>query len=522
MSRYDLIVSRGLVVLSGGAERRCDIGVRDGRIVALADELRPSDAEENIDARGLAVLPGGVDSHFHLGIYRPLELDVASETESSLVGGATTIISYFRTGSHYLNRSGSYREILPLVLEATHGRAHTDFGYHIAPMTGEHLDEINWMVSEAGIGSFKYYMFYKGLNLAGDSTDARGYTMSDSYDFGHLLTMMERVAEADRRCGSAGRISLSIHCENPELITLFINRVKSLSLPPLEKYSRARPPLTERLSMHEAGVLASAAGVRINLLHLSSAESLRAATEVRRLYPGLDIRLETTLHHLCLTYGMLEGKGLGGKVTPPIREQADVDALWEGVTSGAIQWVASDHACCMESMKGDDLWPALPGFGGTALLYPVLISEGYHHRGLPLARVVELAAEAPARAFGLYPRKGAIAIGADADLTLVDLEREAEVSPSLLHSAQDHTPFQGVRFKGWPVRTILRGRTVFLDGDVVAPPGGQFVARPTRTRRPTPSAMRRSLSAHSAPPHTPTSQHYPPTGSSPGTRGPRD
>jgi dihydroorotase-like cyclic amidohydrolase len=483
MSRYDTIVSGGLVVLPGGAERRCDLAVRDGRIVALAEELPAADGEELIDARGLAVLPGGVDAHFHLGIYRPIADDAGSETESSLVGGATTVISYFRTGSHYLNRGGPYREILPVVLEATRGRAHTDFAYHIAPMTAAQLDEVDWMVSEAGIASFKYYMFYKGLNLAADSTDASGYTMAERYDLGHLLALMERVAAADRRYGAAGRISLSVHCENPELITLFIDRARDLPLPPLERYSRARPPLTERLSVHEAGVLASAADVRINLLHLSSAEALRAAQEVRRLYPALDVRLETTLHHLCLTYGMLEGRGLGGKVNPPIREQADVDALWEGVQSGAIQWVASDHACCMESMKGDDLWPALPGFGGTALLYPVLISEGVHRRGLSLGRVAELAAEAPARAYGLYPRKGAIMLGADADLTLIDLEREAQVTPELLHSAQDHTPFQGVRVKGWPVRTILRGRTVFSEGAVVAAPSGEFVPRPARLER---------------------------------------
>ncbi|MDE2572719.1 MAG: dihydroorotase family protein, partial [bacterium] len=208
-------------------------------------------------------------------------------------------------------------------------------------------------------------------------------------------------------------------------------------------------------------------------------ESMVAAGELRALYPALDVRLETTLHHLSLTHQMLEGKGLGGKVNPPIREARDVEALWEGVKSGAISWVASDHACCMESMKGDELWPALPGFGGSALLYPVLISEGYHKRGLSLERVAELAAGAPARAFACHPRKGAIAVGADADLTIVDLEREALVTPELLHSAQDHTPFQGVRIKGWPVRTLLRGRTVFKDGQIVAPPSGRFLARPS-------------------------------------------
>ncbi|TAM60102.1 dihydropyrimidinase [bacterium] len=478
MARYDSVILGGRVVLPGYGVVPCDIGVSEGRIAALADTLRPSDGNEAIDAAGTVVFPGGVDAHFHLGIYRDLAADASSETESSLVGGATTVLSYFRTGQHYLNRTGPLREIFPAVLESVRGRVHTDVGFHIAPMTREQLGEIEWLAGEAGVASFKYYFFYKGLNLAADSADAKSYTMSDSYDFGHLYEMMERVAEADAKSGARGRISLSLHCENAELIKLFIERVKGGGLPPLEAYSKARPALTERLSIHEAGVLANAARVRVNLLHLSSREALEAAVQLRALYPTLDVRMETTLHHLCLTYAMLEGKGLGGKVNPPIREQRDVDALWEGVESGAISWIASDHACCMESLKGDELWPALPGFGGTALLYPVLISEGYHKRGLSLERIAELASANPARAFACYPRKGAIAVGADADFALIDLEREETVSAALLHSAQDHTPFEGVRVKGWPVQTILRGRSVYRNGEVISEPSGTFLSRP--------------------------------------------
>ena len=484
MSRYDTVVTNGRVVLPGlEAPAEVAIGIRDGRIAAIAEEIASSEAEELVDADGLAVLPGAVDSHFHIGIYRPIEEDASSETESSLVGGATSVISYFRTGSHYLNKTGSYRDILPEVLGKARGRAYADYGFHIAPMTTAQLDEIDWMVGEAGVPSFKYYMFYKGLNLAASSTDAAAYTMSDSYDFGHLFAMMDRIAEADARYGDRGRVSLSIHCESAELIKLFIERVKDLGLPPLETYSKARPPLSERLSIHEAGVLASEARVRVNLLHLSSADAVRSVREVRGLYPELDIRAETTLHHLCLTYDMLEGRGLGGKVNPPIRARDDVEALWRAVTDGTIQWVASDHACCLEELKRDELWPAQPGFGGTALLYPVMVSEGYHRRGLSLHAIAELVSARPARAYALYPVKGVIAVGSDADLVLLDLEREQTVSPALLQSDQDHTPFEGVTVKGWPQTTMLRGRVVYRDGEVVAPASGEFLRRPLSGRR---------------------------------------
>jgi dihydropyrimidinase/allantoinase len=350
-------------------------------------------------------------------------------------------------------------------------------------MTTDQLSEIAWLAGEAGVTSFKYYMFYKGLNLSASSADAAAYTMSDNYDFGHLLSMMENIAAADAELGSRGRISLSIHCENAELIKLFIERGRDLKKPPLETYHEARPPLTERLSIHEAGVLADAANVRINLLHLSSEDAMTATAQIRNLYPNLDIRAEVTLHHLSLTYDMLEGKGLGGKVNPPIRTQRDVDALWHGVQSGAIQWVASDHACCMEELKQDELWPAQPGFGGTALLYPVLLSSGYHRGRLSLERVAELASTNPAKAYGCFPRKGSLAVGADADIAVVDLELTQEVTPSLLHSAQDHTPFQGVKLKGWPVQTILRGRTVFKDGMVVGAAQGAYLHRPLVARQ---------------------------------------
>ncbi|HEY6030972.1 MAG TPA: dihydroorotase family protein [Gaiellaceae bacterium] len=477
MTRYDTVVLGGTVVFPGHGTIRCDLGLRDGRIAAVADGLDPGDADEAIDARGLHVFPGGVDSHMHFGIYRDLSTDVASETESSLVGGATTALSYFRTGHHYLNRSGPYREILPEVLDATDGRAHVDYGYHLAPMTSGQLDEIDWLVGEAGVASFKYYMFYKGLNLAGDSEDADAFTMSDDkYDFGHLYAMMENVAAADARHGGSGRVSLSLHCENAELIKLFMARTQAAGIEGARAWHEARPPLTERLSVHEAAILADATRCRVNLLHLSSAEALRAALEVRNLYPSLDVRCETTLHHLVLTHDMLDGTG--GKVNPPIRTRLDVEALWDGVARGDVDWVASDHACCMESQKGDDVWPALPGFGGTALLYPVMLSEGAHKRGLPLERIAELVSAAPARAYGCFPRKGSLAVGADADLVLVDLQREQVVTPDLLHSAQDHTPFQGVRVKGWPVRTLLRGATAYRDGEVVGQAAGRFLRRP--------------------------------------------
>ena len=479
MARFDTVILGGTVVSPYVGAVRCDVGVRDGRVAALADALAPADGDVVEDARGRLVLPGAVDSHFHIGIYRDLATDAESETASALAGGVTTVVSYFRTGSHYLNKSGPYRTIFPEVVAATEGHAHTDFGYHIGIMTSEQLDEVEWLVGE-GVASFKYYMFYKGLNLTSDSTRGTAYTMSDAYDLGHLYLLMQQVAAAAARHRARGRVSLSLHCEQAELIRVFIEQVKRAGPVGLEGYHHSRPPLTERLSMAEAMVLADATRCPVNLLHLSSAEAVAAAASSRRQQPHLDIRLETTLHHLALTWDT--AGGILGKVNPPIRTADDREALWEAVLDGRIDTVVSDHACCAEEDKARDLWSALPGFGGTALLYPYLLSEG-PRRGLSLPRVVELASANPARAFGLYPRKGTLAVGSDADLVVLDPERERTVTPEVLHSAQDFTPFAGMRVKGWPVATLLRGQVVYRDGQVIGRPEGRYVKRPVPVRR---------------------------------------
>ena len=287
---------------------------------------------------------------------------------------------------------------------------------------------------------------------------------------------MERVAPPARAYGNAGRVSLSVHCETADIIRTCVEEQKATGANDLEAWSKARPPFSEAMAIGQATLLAARAGCPINVLHISSAEALEAARLAAVRYPGLDLRLETTLHHLALTYATGDAHG---KVNPPIRGSADVEAMWQAVGDGRVGTVASDHAACPEQLKKtDDLWSSQPGFGGTALLYPVLVSEGFHKRHLSLARIADLAAGEPARRFGLAPRKGAIALGADADLAIVDPEREVTVAPDLLLSAQPYTPFAGKRVRGWVTHTILRGRLVYEAGRVTGSPTGQYLRRP--------------------------------------------
>jgi len=474
--RYDLLVRGGTAVLPDVGAVRADIAARDGIIVAVGEDLSASRAEQVIDARDKIVFPGAIDSHFHLGIYRPHAEDTRSETASALVGGVTTVLSYFRTGSHYMNKTGPYREIFPEVLRLTAGNAHTDYGYHLAIMTREQLAEIPSLVKDLGVASFKFYMFYIGLNLAGDSTAASAYTMAEAYDLGHLYRLMEGVAAVARESADAGRVSLSIHCETADIIRICVEEQRAAGANDLEAWSNARPAFSEAMAIAQATLLADRAGCPINVLHISSADALEAARAAAQRYPDLDLRLETTLHHLALTYDT--AGDAHGKVNPPIRGAADVDAIWRAVRDGRVGTVASDHAACPEDLKEKDLWSAQPGFGGSALLYPVLVSEGFHKRHLPLARIAELAAGEPARRFGLATRKGAIAPRMDADLAILDPEREIKVAPELLLSAQTYTPFAGLPLRGWVSHTLLRGRVAYESGKVGGAPTGHYLRRP--------------------------------------------
>lgn len=474
MRQFDLAIVGGQVVLPTGTVVRADLGIRDGIIVAVADALDPSQADQVVNAQGKVVAPGAVDAHFHLGIYRPIGEDTQSETASALVGGVSTVLSYFRTGQDYLNKVGPYRDILPEVLDRVRGNAYTDYGFHLAIMTNEQLTEIPWLVSQ-GIGSFKYYMFYKALTLNAASTDAKSYTMADTYDLGHLHRLMTAISEENRK--NPGRISLSIHCENAELIRVFIEDVKARGGNDLVAYSEARPALSESLAIAEAAVLADDTGCPMNFLHLSSFRAIKDVLDWRS-HRGADARTETTLHHLALTTKTAFG-GMSGKVNPPIRDASEVEKLWETIARGGIDQVVSDHAA-IPQVKEDDLWQAEAGFGGTALLYPVLLSEGYHKRHLPLGSMVNLISRNPAITTGLYPRKGAIAVGSDADIVILDLNQEQTVSTKLLMSAQPFTPFEGMVLKGWPAMTIVRGQIQYDNGAVVGRPIGKFVARPIR------------------------------------------
>jgi dihydroorotase-like cyclic amidohydrolase len=443
----DLVLKNARLVTPLGVHQ-AGLAVKDGKIVAIAEDAQLPRAQEQIDCGGKVVLPGLVDPHVHMGGVAPYEQNCLTECESAAAGGVTTVLQYFRSASR------SFLETFSEHRATAQQHFFLDTAFHFIISGLEQALEIPEYARRFGVTSFKFYMGgYAPGNPVGIVTT----------DDGVLYAAMERI----RQLGP--HAFCMVHCEDQGLVMLMTERAKRSGRQDLMAYTQSRPAPVEEQDVLRAIWMAELLECPLYIPHVTVGRAIEAAMEARGR--GHRVLLETCPHYLALTADdeRLAAQGPGvGKVSPPLRDKANQERLWWGLANGYIQTVGSDHVPIRKS--GGALWEERPGFAGLATILPVLLTDGVLKGRLTLERVAEVTALNPARLFGFYPPKGAIAVGFDADLVVVDLEREATVGPETTHSRYT-SAFEGVPLRGWPVLTMRRGEAVFKDGQVLGRPG---------------------------------------------------
>lgn len=450
---YDLRLTGGDAVLSGQGRVPVDVCVSDGKLAALVEPGAPAlPAKETLDVSGKVIVPGAIDAHVHLGqdITVPKSADdVSLETASAAAGGVTTMLAYLMSPQPYEELHGDAVELMG-------AHAHTDFGFHFCLVTGEHVRSIPRYVKEFGVSSFKFFMNFRGnegayLGLPGND---------DGFLYDLLRTTAENGAMADP------------HAENIELVWRIREDLEKKPDAGLDAWNQARPDFVEAEAEQRVAYLASVLGASVYAVHVTSAAAVQALSRQREQYPNIFV--ETCPHYL--TLDETSPVGARGKVNPPLRTAGDREAMWSAVDDSTVDVVGSDHVPRHFSAKDKDLWSASAGFPGTGTLLPLLTSEGLR-RGLPLERIVSLTSTRPAQLFGMYPRKGVIRPGSDADLAVLDLDAEETVTAANQHSGAQYSVWEGWKVGCRVVHTLLRGRFAVRDGQVLDP-GGEYVARP--------------------------------------------
>ncbi len=461
MASFETII-RGGTVATAADTFSCDVGMRDGRIAALGHDL--GDALEVIDATGRLVLPGGIDSHVHFAQPSGPGIVMAdgfeSGTRSAAFGGNTTVLPFCMQ-----QKGQTLREALKAYHAEADGQCYVDVSFHlvIADPTDQVLGQELPALVEDGYTSFKVFMTYEGMAL----TDME----------------MLQVMSVARRTGAL----VMIHAENFDAIRFLVDKLEREGHVEPYYHAISRPIPVEREATHRAISLAELVDVPIMIVHVSNGEAME---EIRRAQAkGMKVYGETCPQYLVLTEKDLEGLNMEGVkyvCSPPPRDKESQDACWRGLETGIFSVFSSDH-CPFRyddpagklNPKGRTSFRWVPnGIPGVAARLPILFSEGVSKGRIDLNRFVALSATNHAKTYGLYPRKGTIAVGSDADIAIWDPERRLTLTHDLLKDGSDYTPYEGIEITGWPVLTMVRGRVVMRDGELVGEKGfGSYLAR---------------------------------------------
>jgi len=452
----DTVITNGIVA-TATETYQADIGIKEGKIGALGLRL---EGAETIDAQGNYVFPGGIDIHTHFEL--PFMGTVSAddfETGSiaAAFGGTTTFVDFAIQGE-----GESLHQALETWMARAKGKAAIDYGFHaaIGDMTDEVMNVQMAELVEQGITSFKLFMAYKGTFMVDDETL-----------FKSLLKARELGA------------LIMVHAENGDVLHYLINQHVAEGKKEPIWHALSHPPEAEAEAVGRAVSLAALAKAPIYIVHTSAAQALEKVKEARD--KGQRVLAETCPQYLFFNiehYKLPNFEGAKYVMSPPLREEGNEESLWQGLVSGDLQVVSTDHCpfnfVGQKDMGRDDFSMIPNGMPGVETRVPLMYHFGVNEGRFSVNRFVELVSTNPARLFGLAPQKGTISIGADADLVVFDPQKEVRLSVENLHMNVDHSPYDHITVRGYPVLTMQRGKIIVRDGQFLGEAGaGQFLRR---------------------------------------------
>jgi len=437
-----------------------DVLVEDGKVAVIGNKLT-MEADRTIDASGMLVIPGGIDPHTHMEL--PFGGTSASDdfrtgTIAAAHGGTTTIID-FAVQYH----GESLRQAVDNWHKKAEGKTAIDYGFHLitTDLPDERVPEMRQLINE-GVMSFKMFMAYPGVFLVDDATIFRA--MKNAANAGGLICM---------------------HAENGIVINEIIKHALAEGKTAPKYHALTRPTKAEAEGVHRAIAIAEMADAPVYIVHLSCADALEEVREARD--KGIPAYAETCPQYLFLDYSLYEREGFEGAkwvMTPPLREKWNQDKLWQGLQGNDLQVISTDHCpFCFKEQKelGRDDFTKIPNGGpGVEHRMSLIYNGGVAGGKISLNRFVELTSTSAAKLFGLFPRKGTIAVGSDADIVIFDPNEEMTISAATHHMNVDYSAYEGVKVRGVTKTVLSRGRVVIDDGKYVGKPGdGQYLKRST-------------------------------------------
>jgi len=458
--RFDTIIHNGTIVTATDTYTG-DIGITAGKISAIADHLPAGSATKSLDAKGYLVIPGGIDVHTHLDMPfggTTSADDFETGTRAAAFGGTTTLIDF---AIQY--KGQSLRQAFDAWMKKAEGKAVADFAFHciITDLGAAQLEEMGALVRE-GVSSFKLFMAYPGVFMLDDAAIFRA------------------MLQAARHGGM-----ICMHAENGGAIDVIVQRALAEGKTAPKYHALTRPTTAEAEATGRAIALAEMAGCPVYIVHLSCNEALEKVREARDR--GLPAYAETCPQYLYLSLENMDVPDFEGAkyvFTPPLREKWHQEKLWHGLAHDTLQVVSTDHCpFCFKEQKelGRNDFTKIPNGGpGVEHRLSLIYSGGVHGGKFSANRFVQLVSTAPAKLFGLYPRKGTIAVGSDADLVIFDPNAEQVISASTHHMRVDYSMFEGIRVRGVTKTVLSRGNVIIDNGKFTGRAGaGEFIRRAT-------------------------------------------